>query len=129
MGRVRAEAFDEVVQRFYEAASMPELWPAALHCLAMACDAGGAVIIPVVGLKPIACIPSEGIAEAIHDGLSSGWLTPELSSRMRRGMALFARGWRGLVTETMRSAPMSWSATRSSMSSSPRMATDRLAGP
>src|SRR3712207_4901478 len=99
MGSVREETFDDVVQRFYEAAAMPEFWPDALHALALACDSGGSIIIPVNGISPMTFMASEGIAGEVQEGLISGWLSPERNSRMQRGVALYQRGWRGIITE------------------------------
>jgi DNA-binding CsgD family transcriptional regulator/PAS domain-containing protein len=98
MGAVRADAFETVVQRFFEAAVVPERWPDALDTLAEACGAEAACAIPVSGLVPSAFVCSHRGAEAFHDFVTS-WSAPDLNTRMSRAMALVQRGWRGIITE------------------------------
>jgi DNA-binding CsgD family transcriptional regulator len=99
MGAIRANAFESVVQRFYEAAAVPELWPAALHGLAEACGACAAMALPVRGIDPLPQIPSSGVAAMWGEIKDSGWYAPDKNSRMQRSMALVQRGWRGIITE------------------------------
>jgi DNA-binding CsgD family transcriptional regulator len=99
MGAVRADAFEGVVQRFFEAAAVPELWPSALHALSEACGACAAMALPVCGIDPLPQIPSSGAAAMWGEIKDSGWYAPERNSRMHRSMALVRRGWRGIITE------------------------------
>jgi DNA-binding CsgD family transcriptional regulator len=98
MNAVRAEAVEHVVQRFYEAAAVPELWPQALHALAQACGAEGAAAHSSDGLTTFATVGSEGLAE-LHANFVQRWRAPELNSHRARGIALLRRGWRGALTE------------------------------
>lgn len=98
MNAVRAEAAGQVVQRFFEAAALPELWPSALHELAQACGAEGAAAHSSDGLKTFATVGSPGLAE-LHENFLRRWRAPELNSHRARGIALLARGWRGALTE------------------------------
>jgi DNA-binding CsgD family transcriptional regulator/PAS domain-containing protein len=99
MGAVRAERFTSVVQRFLEAAAVPELWPNALDALAEACGACGAIALPVCGIDPLPQIPSARVAALWGEIKDSGWYAPDRNSRMQRSMALVQRGWRGIITE------------------------------
>jgi DNA-binding CsgD family transcriptional regulator len=98
MGAVRADAYEGVVQRFFEAAAVPELWPDALDALAEACGAEAACAITVCGLVPRGAVASHRGGEAFHDFVTT-WSAPELNTRMSRCMALVQRGWRGIITE------------------------------
>jgi DNA-binding CsgD family transcriptional regulator len=99
MSGVRPERFRSVVQRFFEAAALPELWPEALHDLALACGASGACALPVAGTTPLGVIASKEIAGFLQDGQRAGWFAPERNTRMARSLALVRRGWRGIITE------------------------------
>jgi DNA-binding CsgD family transcriptional regulator/PAS domain-containing protein len=99
MGGVQPEQFHCVVQRFFEAAAAPELWPEALHDLALACGASGACALPVAGTAPLGVIASKDIAGFLQDGQRVGWFAPERNTRMARSLALVRRGWRGIITE------------------------------
>lgn len=98
MNAVRAEAAEHVVQRFFEAAALPELWPQALHELAQACGAEGAAAHSSDGLTTFATVGSQGLAE-LHGNFVQHWRAPELNSHRARGIALLRRGWRGALTE------------------------------
>jgi DNA-binding CsgD family transcriptional regulator/PAS domain-containing protein len=95
MGRVRDDAFERVVQKFFEAAAAPEVWPDALHELARACGADGAAA-HALGAGPPVSVFSAGLAEFYHEYVTR-WREP--NSHMTRGMALIQRGWRGALTE------------------------------
>jgi DNA-binding CsgD family transcriptional regulator/PAS domain-containing protein len=99
MSGVRADTFERVVQRFFEAAAVPEHWPQALHELAVACGAGGAVAMPVSNLDALGPVVSGDIAGIVQEGARDGWFAPGRNTRMVRSMALVGRGWRGVVTE------------------------------
>jgi len=98
MSAVCTDAFESVVQKFFEAAVLPSLWPDALHALALACGAEGAAAHSADGLKTYATVVSEGSAALYHDFVTR-WRAPELNSHRARGLALMQRGWRGIVTE------------------------------
>lgn len=98
MTAVRPELFEGVVESFFEAAAVPSLWPEALHALALACGAEGAVAHCADGLKTLATVGSEGTAGLYHDFIKR-WRAPELNSHRARGLALIERGWRGVLTE------------------------------
>jgi DNA-binding CsgD family transcriptional regulator len=98
MSVLRAGAFDGVVQRFFEAAALPALWPDALQELATACGAKSAIAMPVCGIKPLGPVTSTAGAEFYHD-FQTRWQAPELNTRMQRSIALVKRGWRGIITE------------------------------
>jgi DNA-binding CsgD family transcriptional regulator len=98
MDAVRADAAEHVVQRFFEAAALPELWPGALHDLAQACGAEGAAAHSSDGLKTFGTVGSQGLGE-LHDNFVKHWRAPELNSHRARGIALLKRGWRGALTE------------------------------
>jgi DNA-binding CsgD family transcriptional regulator/PAS domain-containing protein len=99
MGAVRTDLFEEVIRRFYEAAAVPELWPDALHALAMACGAPAATALPITGLQPSTVLASRNVAGVIAEGLRAGWFAPERNTRMARCMALVERGRRGIITQ------------------------------
>jgi DNA-binding CsgD family transcriptional regulator len=99
MSGVRPERFHRVVQRFFEAVAVPELWPEALHDLALACGASGACALPVAGTTPLGVVASKDIDGFLRDGHRAGWFAPERNSRMARSLALVRRGWRGIITE------------------------------
>jgi len=98
MGAVRTAAFSSVVGRFYEAAALPELLPAALHELALACGAEGATIHRSNGLQTFASVGSEGLTE-MHRDFMRHWRAPELNSHRARGLDLIFRGWQNTLTE------------------------------
>src|SRR4051812_5177949 len=98
MGALRPEAFESVVHGFFEAAAMPSLWPGALHALALACGAEGVAAHSSEGTRTIGTVFSEGTAGLYHDFVTR-WRAPELNSHRSRGLALLARGWRGVLTE------------------------------
>jgi DNA-binding CsgD family transcriptional regulator len=93
-----ADSSERVVQRFFEAAAAPDLWPEALHELAQACGAEGAAAHASRGLETFATVGSRGVAE-LHDAFVKRWKAPELNSHRARGMVLIRRGWRGALTE------------------------------
>ncbi len=93
----RSDRFHHTVHRFLEAAICPELMPAALHEIAMTCNAAGAIALPVAGDRLIAPVVSEGCAELLVDFLK--WPNPARNSRMERGLRLYSRGWRGFATD------------------------------
>lgn len=97
MSLVRTERFEEIVRRFLEAAAVPELMPAALHDIALACGAEGAVLLPIAGDQIVAPAISEGCESLLHDFMQ--WPDPGRNSRMERGLRLHARGRPGTVTE------------------------------
>jgi DNA-binding CsgD family transcriptional regulator len=99
MNAVRPERFHCVVQRFFEAVAVPELWPEALHDLALACGASGACALPVAGTTPLGVVASKDIVGLLHDGHRAGWFAPERNTRMARSLALVRRGWHGIITE------------------------------
>ena len=99
MGAVRTDLFEGVVNRFFEAAAVPELWPDALHALAIACGAPAATALPITGLRPSIILASKNVAGAIAAGLRGGWFAPERNTRMARCMALVERGRRGIITQ------------------------------
>jgi DNA-binding CsgD family transcriptional regulator len=99
MGAVRTDLFEGVIRRFFEAAAVPELWPDALHALAMACGAPAATALPITGLQPNTILASKNVAGVIADGLRAGWFAPERNTRMARCMALVAAGRRGIITQ------------------------------
>ncbi|WP_426424309.1 helix-turn-helix transcriptional regulator [Bradyrhizobium genosp. A] len=98
MSAVRTAEFASVVDRFLEAALLPELLPHALHKLSEACGAGGAALHLSEGLLTLGTVGSEGIDE-LHDGFRRKWQAPELNSHRARGMDLIFRGWKGVLTE------------------------------
>ena len=98
MAGIYESAAERVLERFYEAAALPELWPKALHELAQLCGAEGAAAHSSKGLKTFGTIGSEGVAE-LHDAFVRHWSAPELNSHRARGMALVRKGWRGALTE------------------------------
>src|SRR6185436_12222377 len=98
MAAVRADAFEGVVQKFFEAAALPSFLPDALHALAMACGAEGAVAHSANGLQTFGSVASEGSIKLYHDFVTR-WRAPELNSHRARGLALIQRGWRGVLTE------------------------------
>ena len=99
MGAIRTDLFDGVVRRFFEAAAVPELWPEALHALALACGAPAATALPTVGLTTTAVLVSRNGAGVIEEGIRGGWFSPERNTRMARCMALVQRGRRGVITQ------------------------------
>lgn len=98
MGAVRTAAFSRVVSLFYEAAALPELLPAALHELAVACGAEGATVHLSNGLQTFASVGSEGLTE-MHRDFMKHWRAPELNSHRARGLDLIFRGWQNTLTE------------------------------
>lgn len=99
MNAVRPERFHCVVERFFEAVAVPELWPAALHDLALACGASGACALPIAGTAPLGVIGSKNIVGFLQDGQRADWFAPERNTRMARSLALVRCGWRGIITE------------------------------
>lgn len=95
---MRANAAEKVIERFFEAAAFPDLWPEALHELSLACGATGAAAHASDGLTTLATVASEGIDE-LHDGFVNRWSAPDLNSHRARGIALVRKGWRGALTE------------------------------
>ncbi len=91
--------FDGVVRRFFEAAAVPDLWPQALHELALACGAPAATALPISGLTPATVLVSRNGAGIIEEGVRGGWFAPERNTRMARCMALVQRGRRGIITQ------------------------------
>ena len=98
MPGTRETEFEQVVERFYEAAAVPSLWPKALQSLAHACGAQSACAMPVSTLDPLGPIVSTEGGDYAHDFLTT-WSAPERNTRMPRCMSLVMRGWRGLITE------------------------------
>jgi DNA-binding CsgD family transcriptional regulator/PAS domain-containing protein len=98
MNAVRAGAFERVTQQFFEAAAVPELWPAALHDLAQACGAEGIAVHRADGVNTLGTVVSKGSASLYPDFVTR-WRAPELNSHRARGLALLGRGWRGAFTE------------------------------
>jgi DNA-binding CsgD family transcriptional regulator len=98
MSAVRPAEFASVVDRFLEAALLPDLLPLALHKLSVACGARGAALHLSEGLLTLGTVGSEGIDE-LHDGFRRKWQAPELNSHRARGMDLIFRGWKGVLTE------------------------------
>lgn len=99
MGAIRSALFEDVVHRFFEAATVPELWPRALQHVADACGAQGATAIPVIGDWASTVLGSTNGAEVVDAGLQEGWFAPERNTRMSRCMALVQRGRRGIITQ------------------------------
>jgi DNA-binding CsgD family transcriptional regulator len=97
MSSLRTERFEQIVRRFLEAAALPELMPAALHEIAVACDAEGAVLLPIAGDQLIGTAVSRGCEELLHDFLQ--WPDPGRNSRMERGLRRYTRGWSGTISE------------------------------
>jgi hypothetical protein len=97
MAGFRSDRFHQTVHRFLEAAVCPELMPAALHEIAVTCNAEGAFALPVAGDCLIAPVVSEGCAGLLDDFLK--WPNPARNSRMVRGLRLFSQGWPGIATE------------------------------
>ena len=95
---LRTDAFHDVIDRFFEAAAVPERWPDALHALARACGAEGAAANSIDGRKTLASVGSRALA-GLHDAFVTRWRAPELNSHRTRGLALIQRGWRGVLTE------------------------------
>src|SRR5262249_8738422 len=95
---IRPELFEDVTDRFLEAAATPSRWPEALHSLAIACGAEGAAAHNAAGTRTISTVLSEGTA-GLYDDFIKRWRAPELNSHRSRGLALLARGWRGAFTE------------------------------
>lgn len=104
---VRAERFDRVMDRFYEAAGLPELWPAALDELAQACGGGGAVINSTL-VRDGHPVCSASLAEVVHRHVTEDWQAR--NTRLLRGIRLFKRGHRGLITENHLFTPEEWRA-------------------
>ena len=98
MSAVRPAEFASIVDRFLEAALLPDLLPKALHGLSQACGAHGAAIHLSEGLLTLGTVGSEGIDE-LHDGFRRKWQAPELNSHRARGLDLIFRGWKGVLTE------------------------------
>ena len=98
MSAVRPAKFASVVDRFREAALLPDLLPQALHTLSEACGAGGAALHLSEGLLTLGTVGSGGIDE-LHDGFRRKWRAPELNSHRARGLDLIFRGWKGVLTE------------------------------
>jgi DNA-binding CsgD family transcriptional regulator len=95
---IRENQFERATELFYEAAAVPELWPAALQAVAEACGAAGGVILPVFS-GPATAYPSPGIEEYVHDLVADGWASTN-NSRMQRGLALTMAGMTGLITDS-----------------------------
>jgi DNA-binding CsgD family transcriptional regulator/PAS domain-containing protein len=98
MTSLRVGAFEDVVQRFFEAAAAPALWPETLQELATACGATSAIAMPVCGFRPLGPVTSTAGGEFYHD-FQTRWQAPEVNTRMQRSIALVNRGWRGIITE------------------------------
>jgi DNA-binding CsgD family transcriptional regulator len=98
MGTLRPEAFDAVVDGFFEAAALPSLWPGALHALALACGSVGVAAHAADGVRTVGSVFSEGTA-GMAEAFVAHWRAPELNSHRSRGLALLDRGWRGAFTE------------------------------
>jgi DNA-binding CsgD family transcriptional regulator len=98
MGAVRTAAFSRVVSQFHAAAALPELLPAALHELALACGAAGATVHLSNGLQTFASVSSEGLTD-MHRDFMTHWRAPELNSHRARGLDLIFRGWQNTLTE------------------------------
>jgi DNA-binding CsgD family transcriptional regulator/PAS domain-containing protein len=91
--------FDDVVRRFFEAAAIPDLWPQALHELALACGAPAATALPITGLTVATVLVSRNGAGVVEEGIRGGWFAPERNTRMARCMALAQRGCHGVITQ------------------------------
>lgn len=92
---LRESEFDHVVELFYEAAAVPELWPQALEALADATGAMAANLMPLrPGLDQVITTPrTRGF---IDQFVADGWL--RINPYMRRGLELTAAGHKGLIT-------------------------------
>ena len=93
-----ATAAETVLERFFEAAVAPELWPNALQGLAEACGAEGAAVNAIDGLHTHGTVGSAALLE-LYRGFVTRWRAPDLNSHRARGLALIRRGWRGALTE------------------------------
>lgn len=89
MSALRENVFKKVVDSFYEAAALPELWPETLHELSLAAGAAGAVIIPFPARAPsLTC--SKGVSELVQISMQEGWIAR--NSKSVRGADRIASG-------------------------------------
>ena len=79
-----ATAAETVLERFFEAAVAPELWPNAVNA--------------IDGLHTHGTVGSAALLE-LYRGFVTRWRAPDLNSHRARGLALIRRGWRGALTE------------------------------
>lgn len=86
---------EQAFERALEAAVVPEQWPDALEAIAMAADAGGAVLLSADETGGM--VATESLAGAIAEFAASGGTI--VNTRMERGLRLIRGGWRGLVAD------------------------------
>ncbi|WP_407524703.1 helix-turn-helix transcriptional regulator [Methylobacterium oryzisoli] len=96
MAGVRDERLGAVIDRFYEAATRPDLWQAVLEEYAAALGADGAVLLPAPA-APLAPANSPDLEEVVDVGLRDGWLGQ--NQRIARGLPLL-RDPQRVVTES-----------------------------
>lgn len=87
------DAFEDLVDRIYEAAAMPDLWADTLSAVARFGEGAGALLFTVQGedFRSIASPEIEGVVDAF---LADGW-----AARNDRPARLFARQHAGFLTD------------------------------
>jgi DNA-binding CsgD family transcriptional regulator len=90
-----------MIDRFYEAATQPELWRGLLAELADALGAEGCYLIPGIG-SPFRPVCSPSMDESCFVGLKEGWF--DRNPRLTRGFAA-VRSTKEIVTESMLFTP------------------------
>jgi DNA-binding CsgD family transcriptional regulator len=95
MARAQAAAVGAIIERFYEAATRPELWPEVLHEAGEAVGGVAGILLP--GPKaPVAAVWSRAVDEGVELGMREGWY--ENNPRVSRGVPAL-RGPLDVITE------------------------------
>lgn len=78
---------DEVADRLYEAAILPELWPQALDRLAQYSDTAGAAVVSI-NARGVRLVGSPAVAEVGERVIREGWMnrSGRADGAMRRGL-------------------------------------------
>lgn len=83
-----------LVDRIYEAAFVPEMWPSVLHDIARASDAVGMILFTTDLRQVSRWTASEGVRQAMMEWVAEGW-----QARTQRTPRLVAHQHAGFITE------------------------------
>lgn len=95
MAGVQEGRLGAVIDRFYEAAVVPDLWRSVLHDAGECVGGVGAVLLPGPN-APVVAVASRALEEGVEAGLRDGWYND--NPRVVRGVAVL-RGPTDIVTE------------------------------
>jgi DNA-binding CsgD family transcriptional regulator len=87
-------ADDELIDRIYEAAVVPELWPPVLDRLAYRVEAAGTFLFLLANNKNLGWVCSEAIREVVE-----GWIAGNWQAKTQRAPRMIALNHAGFVAE------------------------------